>query len=57
MMMLTLGGSIHTVNKYKEALLFTSKDKGLEVNAEKRKYILMCHAPNAGQKPQHKERQ
>jgi len=54
-MMLVLGGSIHTVNKYKEALLFTSY-KGLDVNAEKTKYILMCHALNTGQKPQHKER-
>jgi len=48
-MMLTLGGSIHTLNKYKEALLFASKEKGLEVNAEKTKYILMCLAQNAGQ--------
>jgi hypothetical protein len=47
--MLTLGGSIHTLNKYKEALLFASKEKGLEVNAEKTKYILMCLAKNAGQ--------
>jgi hypothetical protein len=53
--MLPLGGSIHTLNKYKEALLFSSKEKGLEVNAEKTKYILTCHAQNAGHK-QHKER-
>ena len=47
--MLTLGGSIHTLNKHKEPLLFASKENCLEVNAEKTKYILMCHAQNAGQ--------
>jgi hypothetical protein len=40
MMMLTLGGSIHNLNKHKEALLFASKEKGLQVNGEKTKYIL-----------------
>ena len=42
-----VGGSIHTSHKYKEALLFASKEKGLEVKAEKTKSILMCHAQNA----------
>jgi hypothetical protein len=30
-----LGGSIHTVRKNTEALLITSKETGLEVNADK----------------------
>jgi hypothetical protein len=34
-----LGGSIHTVRKNTEALLIASKEIGLEVNAEKTKYI------------------
>jgi hypothetical protein len=30
-----LGGSVHTVNKNTEALLVSSKETGLEVNADK----------------------
>jgi hypothetical protein len=32
-----------------EALLVTSKEIGLEVNAEKTKYMFMSHEQNAGQ--------
>jgi preprotein translocase subunit YajC len=34
-----LGGSIHTVRKTAEALVIASKETGLEVNAEKTKYM------------------
>jgi hypothetical protein len=36
-----LGGSIHTIRKNTEALLIASKEIGLEVNAEKTKYMVM----------------
>jgi hypothetical protein len=44
-----LGGSIHTVRKNTEALLIVSKEIGLEVNAEKTKYVVMSRDQNAGQ--------
>jgi hypothetical protein len=44
-----LGGSIHTIRKNTEALLITSKEIGLEVNAEKTKYMVMSRDQNAGQ--------
>jgi hypothetical protein len=44
-----LGGSIHTIRKNTEALLIASKEIGLEVNAEKTKYMLMSGDQNAGQ--------
>jgi hypothetical protein len=34
------GGSVHTVNKNAEALVFASKETGLEVNADKTKYMV-----------------
>jgi hypothetical protein len=34
-------GIIHTVNKNTEALVVTNKENGLELNAEKTKYIVM----------------
>jgi hypothetical protein len=36
-----LGGNIHSVRKNTEALLIASKEIGLEVNAEKTKYMVM----------------
>jgi hypothetical protein len=36
-----LGGSIHAMKKNTEVLVVTSKDIGLEVNAEKTKYMVM----------------
>ena len=36
-----LGGSIHTVKKNTEGLFVASKEIGLEVNADKTKYIVM----------------
>jgi hypothetical protein len=44
-----LGGSICTIRKNTEALLIASKEIGLEVNAEKTKYIVMSRDQNAGQ--------
>jgi hypothetical protein len=44
-----LGGSVHTIRKNTEALLITSKEIGLEVNAEKTKYMVISRDQNAGQ--------
>jgi hypothetical protein len=44
-----LHGGIHTITGNKKALLFTSKENGLEVNAEKTKYTVMSPEQNAGQ--------
>jgi hypothetical protein len=44
-----LGGSIHTIRKNTEVLLIASKEIGLEVNAEKTKYMVMSRDQNAGQ--------
>jgi hypothetical protein len=45
----TLCGSIHTIRKNTEILLIASKEIGLEVNAEKTKYMVMSRDQNAGQ--------
>jgi hypothetical protein len=44
-----LDGSIYTIRKNTEALLIASKEIGLEVNAEKAKYMVMSRDQNAGQ--------
>jgi hypothetical protein len=43
------GGSIHTIKKNTEALVVTSKEIGLEVNAEKTKCTVMSRDQHAGQ--------
>ena len=43
-----LGGSIHTVKEKTEALIVASKETGLEVNADKTKYMVMSQDQNAG---------
>ena len=43
-----LGGSIHTVKENVEALIVTSKETGLEVNADKTKYTVVSRDQNAG---------
>ena len=43
-----LGRSIHTVKKNTEALVVVSKKIGLEVNADKTKYMVMSRDQNAG---------
>jgi len=42
-----LGGSIHTVKKNAEALVVATKETGLEVNADKTKYMIMSRDKNA----------
>ena len=44
-----LDESIHTIQTNTEALLDTSKETGLEVNADKTKYMVMSQDQNAGQ--------
>ena len=44
-----LEGSIHTVKENTEALIVASKEIGLEVNADKTKYMVMSQDQNAGQ--------
>jgi len=36
-----LGGSIHTIRKNRAAVVYVSKDNGLEVNADNTKYLVM----------------
>jgi hypothetical protein len=43
-----LGGSAHTVKENVETLLVGSKENGLEVNADKTKYMVMSRDQNAG---------
>jgi len=43
-----LGGSIHTVKENAEALVVATKKIGLEVNADKTKYMVMSQDRNAG---------
>jgi hypothetical protein len=44
-----LGDSINIIKENKETLIEASRDTGLEINAEKTKYMIMpCH-PNSGQ--------
>jgi hypothetical protein len=44
-----LGRIIHAIKKNTEALVVTNKEIGLEVNAEKTKYMVMSRNQNAGQ--------
>jgi hypothetical protein len=43
-----LGGKIHAVKKNTEALVAPTKEIGLEVNADKTKYMVMYRDQNAG---------
>jgi hypothetical protein len=43
-----LGESVHTVKENVEALVVAVKETGLEVNADKAKYMVMCRDRNAG---------
>ena len=42
-----LGGSVHTVKKNAETLVAATKEIGLEVNADKTKYMIMSRDQNA----------
>ena len=44
----TLGESLHTTKKNAEALVVASKETGLEMNADKTKYMVMPRDQNAG---------
>ena len=43
-----LGGSVHTVKKNAETLVAATKEIGLEVNADKTKYMVISRDWNAG---------
>jgi hypothetical protein len=43
-----LGGTIHTTKENTEALIVASKETGLEVNADKTKYMVMSQDQHAG---------
>jgi hypothetical protein len=43
-----LGDNIDTIKKNTETPIDASKEVGLEVNAEKTKYMLLSHHQNAG---------
>ena len=43
-----LGGSIHTLKENAETLVAATTEIGLEVNADKTKYMVMSHEQNAG---------
>jgi hypothetical protein len=43
------GVSIHAIKKNRKSLVVASKEIGLEVNAEKTKYMVMSRNQNAGQ--------
>jgi len=43
-----LGRSIRAIKKNSEALVVASKETGLEISAEKAKYIIMSREQNVG---------
>jgi hypothetical protein len=44
-----LGDSVNTIKENSETILEASRDIGLEINAEKTKYMITSHHPNSGQ--------
>ena len=43
-----LGGKVHNIKEKTESLIVASKEIGLEVNADKTKYMVLFHDQNAG---------
>jgi len=43
-----LDDSVNTIKRTSETLLETSSDIGLEINAEKTRFMIMSHYPNSG---------
>jgi hypothetical protein len=43
-----LDGNLHTIKKNREPMVSCSKETGLEVNADKTKYMVMSRDQNAG---------
>jgi hypothetical protein len=43
-----LGGNVHTIKRKAEALVGASKETGLEVNADKTKYLVVPREQNSG---------
>jgi ABC-type siderophore export system fused ATPase/permease subunit len=44
-----LGDNIDTLKKNTETLIDASKEVGLEINVERKKYMLLSHQQNVGQ--------
>jgi hypothetical protein len=44
-----LGDSVNTIKENSETLLQASRDVGIEINAEKTKYMITPRHPNTGQ--------
>jgi hypothetical protein len=51
-----LGDSANSIKENSETLLEASRDIGLEINAEKTKYMIMSHYPNSRKEPEYKDR-
>jgi hypothetical protein len=49
-----LGDSIYTIKENTETLLEDGRDIGLEINAEKTKYMIMSRHPNSRKEPEYK---
>ena len=45
-----LGGGVHTVKENAEASVMASKENGLEVNADRTKYMVVSRDQNAGRR-------
>ena len=48
MLIRIVGGSVHTVKRNAEALVVATKEIGLEVNADRPKYMIMSRDQNEG---------
>jgi hypothetical protein len=49
MLMILMFGRKYTIKENTKALLGATRDIGLEINAEKTKYMMMSRYPNSGQ--------